>query len=86
MKNQGRAGVFGNDILTGPGKVSHEQAKLHAETEFERYRMVQDRLFQSDFDRLLQEAEPLRIEAPSKPTRQRNKEGGSDASDQDALG
>jgi hypothetical protein len=76
----------GNDILTGPGKISHEQAKLHAETEFEKYRMVQDRLFQSDFDRLLQEAEPLRIEAPGKPTRQRNKEGGSDASDQDALG
>lgn len=43
----------GNEILTGPGKISHEQAKLHAETEFEKYRIVQDRLFQSDFDRFV---------------------------------
>jgi hypothetical protein len=61
----------GNDILNGPGKISHEQAKLHAETEFEKYRIVQDRLFQSDFDRLLNEAEPLRIAAPSKPRKKR---------------
>lgn len=43
----------GNDILTGPGKISHEQAKLHAETEFETYRITQDRLFESDFDRMI---------------------------------
>ena len=43
----------GNEILTGPGKISAEQAKLHAETEYEKYRIVQDRLFQSDFDRFL---------------------------------
>jgi len=43
----------GNEILTGSGKISHEQAKLHAETEFEKYRVVQDRLFESDFDRFL---------------------------------
>jgi hypothetical protein len=43
----------GNEILTGPGKISHEQAKLHAETEFEKYRVVQDRLFESDFDRMV---------------------------------
>ncbi|MSS84815.1 virulence RhuM family protein [Actinomycetaceae bacterium WB03_NA08] len=41
------------EILTGPGKISHEQAKLHAETEFEKYRIIQDRLFISDFDRFL---------------------------------
>ena len=45
----------GDEILTGAGKISHEQAKLHAETEFEKYRIVQDRLFKSDFDRLLEE-------------------------------
>ncbi|WP_159990914.1 virulence RhuM family protein [Pelistega ratti] len=45
----------GNEILTGPGKISHEQAKLHAESEFEKYRIVQDRLFESDFDRLLKQ-------------------------------
>ena len=44
----------GNEILTGPGKISHEQAKLHAETEFEKYRIVQDRLFESDFDRFVE--------------------------------
>ena len=43
----------GNEILTSAGKVSHEQAKLHAETEFEKYRVVQDKLFESDFDRFM---------------------------------
>lgn len=43
----------GNEILTGPGKISQEQARLHAETEFEKYRTIQDRLFESDFDRFL---------------------------------
>ncbi|MCL2044485.1 MAG: virulence RhuM family protein [Treponema sp.] len=43
----------GNEILTDAGKISHEQAKLHAETEFEKYRIVQDRLFESDFDRFV---------------------------------
>jgi hypothetical protein len=43
----------GNEILTDAGKISHEQAKLHAETEFEKYRIVQGRLFESDFDRFL---------------------------------
>lgn len=54
----------GNEILTGPGKISHEQAKLHAETEFEKYRIVQDRLFESDFDRMLKQAAPLRLGTP----------------------
>lgn len=50
----------GNEILTGPGKISAEQAKLHAESEYEKYRIVQDRLFESDFDRFLQlESEAL---------------------------
>jgi hypothetical protein len=44
----------GNEILTDAGKISHEQAKLHAETEFEKYRIVQDRLFESDFDRFIE--------------------------------
>ncbi len=43
----------GTEILVGPGRVSHEAAKLHAETEFEKYRIVQDRLFVSDFDRFM---------------------------------
>ena len=51
----------GNELLIGPGKISAEQAKLHAETEFEKYRVVQDRLYESDFDRFLtaeQDVEP----------------------------
>ena len=44
----------GNEILTGPGKISTEQAKLHAETEYEKYRIIQDRLFESDFDRFME--------------------------------
>lgn len=38
-------------ILTDSGHVSTEQAKEYAETEFEKYRVIQDKLFQSDFDR-----------------------------------
>ncbi len=43
----------GNELLTGPGKISAEQAKLHAETEYEKYRIIQDHLYESDFDRFL---------------------------------
>ncbi len=41
------------NILQDAGKVSAEIAKVHAETEFEKYRIIQDRLFESDFDRLV---------------------------------
>ena len=47
----------GTELLTGAGKISAEQAKLHAETEFEKYRIIQDRLFISDFDKYLLELE-----------------------------
>lgn len=43
----------GNEVLQTAGQVTAEQAKEHAETEFEKYRIIQDRLFQSDFDRYL---------------------------------
>jgi hypothetical protein len=39
------------DILRDGGKVTAEKARAHAESEFEKYRIVQDRLFESDFDR-----------------------------------
>ncbi|KKB54065.1 hypothetical protein HMPREF1536_03646 [Parabacteroides gordonii MS-1 = DSM 23371] len=38
-------------LLSDNGKVSAEEAKMYAESEFEKYRIVQDRLFESDFDR-----------------------------------
>ena len=41
------------DILKDAGSISREIALEHAETEFEKYRIVQDRLYQSDFDELL---------------------------------
>lgn len=49
--------MFDYGILQDAGKVSAEIAKLHAETEFEKYRIVQDRLFMSDYDRYLLELE-----------------------------
>jgi hypothetical protein len=49
--------MFDYGILQDAGKVSAEIAKLHAETEFEKYRVVQDRLFMSDFDKYMLELE-----------------------------
>lgn len=43
----------GNEVLKTPGRITAEKAKEHAETEFEKYRVIQDRLFRSDFDRYL---------------------------------
>ena len=43
------------EVLKDAGKISAQLAKMHAETEFEKYRVVQDRLYQSDFDRYLTE-------------------------------
>ena len=43
----------GDPILDTAGHVTADYAKVFAETEFEKYRVIQDRLFQSDFDRLI---------------------------------
>ena len=43
------------EILEDSGKVTAEMAKAFAESEFEKYRITQDRLFKSDFDRLIDE-------------------------------
>ena len=47
--------LWDREILQDAGKVSSELAKAHAESEFEKYRIVQDRLFESDFDRMLKQ-------------------------------
>ncbi len=47
----------GTEILMDAGKISAEQAKLHAESEYEKYRIIQDKLFISDFDRYILELE-----------------------------
>ena len=41
------------DVLQDAGRVSAEIAHAHAHSEFEKYRIVQDGLFESDFDRLV---------------------------------
>lgn len=45
------------EILQDAGKVTAEIAKAHAESEFEKYRIIQDRLFESDFDRMIKQLE-----------------------------
>lgn len=47
--------LWDREVLQDAGKVTAEIAKTHAESEFEKYRIVQDRLFESDFDRLLKQ-------------------------------
>jgi hypothetical protein len=49
--------LWDRDVLQGAGKVTAEIAKAHAESEFEKYRIVQDRLFESDFDRVIKQIE-----------------------------
>ena len=51
--------LWDRDILKDAGKVSAIMAKTYAETEFEKYRIIQDRLYESDFDRFLQLEEEL---------------------------
>lgn len=50
--------LWDRDILQDAGKVTAEIAKAHAESEFEKYRIVQDRLFESDFDQMLKAIDP----------------------------
>ena len=42
-------------VLQDAGRITAEIARAHAETEFEKYRIVQDRLFESDFDRMIKQ-------------------------------
>jgi hypothetical protein len=47
------------EVLQDAGKVTAEIAKAHAESEFEKYRIIQDRLFESDFDRIVAKSRRL---------------------------
>ena len=71
------------DILTNAGSVSAKIAEQHALSEFEKYRVRQDRLYQSDFDRvLLGETEAIGItdsESLTEGSNSEPKEGGEDA-------
>ena len=54
--------LWDREVLQDAGRITAELAKAKAETEFEKYRIVQDRLYQSDFDHFLQ----LEIEVEDK--------------------
>ena len=45
------------EILQNAGRITAEYAKEYAETEFEKYRVIQDRLFTSDFDKMIAEGD-----------------------------
>ncbi|UUC50340.1 virulence RhuM family protein [Pseudomonas citronellolis] len=62
------------EVLQDAGRITAEIARARAESEFEKYRIVQDRLFESDFDRLLKQIEPLR-----QPGKKPGKKKGDDA-------
>jgi len=47
----------GNDLLQNAGKITAELAKQHAENEFKKYRPIQDKIFESDFDKTIEHIE-----------------------------
>ena len=48
--------LWDHEVLKDNGKISAEMAQIHAETEFEKYRIVQDAIYQSDFDKLIEKS------------------------------
>lgn len=54
--------LWDHDVLKDNGKISAEMAKIHAETEFEKYRIVQDKIYISDFDELLLKSKNIKDE------------------------
>ena len=51
--------LFHYEILQGQGKISTEKAKQKAESEYEKYKITQDKKFVSDFDKLLIETQKI---------------------------
>jgi hypothetical protein len=56
----------GNELLTNAGKISAAIAEQHVLTEFEKYRVIQDRLFESDYDRFIEQLNILEEKAKDK--------------------
>ena len=50
------------EVLDNPGKVSHKVAESFALSEFEKYRVIQDNLFESDFDKFMIEMQKENID------------------------
>ena len=57
------------DFLLDKGSVSHNEAVKKAECEYEKYKVIQDRLYQSDFDRLLFETSKIKKESKENKNR-----------------
>ena len=53
--------LTGREILQNAGKVSKKDAMLFAESEFEKYRLIQDKLYKSDFDKLVEDSKKNKI-------------------------
>ncbi len=51
--------VFRYNVLDGKGTVSHKQAVTKAENEYEKYKVIQDKNYVSDFDRFLNETKQI---------------------------
>ena len=51
--------VFHYEVLEGKGKILHKQATQKAEKEYEKYKVIQDKNYVSDFDRLLSETKQI---------------------------
>ena len=51
--------LFHYEVLEGKGKISHKQAVEKAESEYEKYKVIQDKNYISDFDKLLNEAKQI---------------------------
>ncbi|MFH1846937.1 MAG: virulence RhuM family protein [Candidatus Omnitrophota bacterium] len=58
--------LWDREILQDAGKVTAEIAKTYAESEFEKYRIIQDRLFESDFDRMFKQIESVQNDEEKK--------------------
>ena len=58
--------ISSHDILTDAGAISAEMAEQHGESEFEKFRIVQDRLYESDFDRVVRQLEEAAKMLPGK--------------------
>ncbi len=53
--------LTGREVLQNAGKVSKKDAMLFAESEFEKYRLIQDKLYKSDFDKLVEDSKKNKI-------------------------
>jgi len=62
----------GNELLTNAGKISAQIAEDHALSEFEKYRVIQDKLFESDYDRFIASLNKLEEKSMNKKKRKSN--------------